>query len=350
MELRRNPYRKCKIEEALEVSIINQEDRKRRRSCTVEIPPMRPPTKIQRTLQYVYVLAMKLYRVLTIAGSKALHTPASPQTRSGPFPFANLPREIRDQVLSYLVVRRGRKMPILEAKVIIRDQKKRAAQLKTREKQNAKRAQSGRPAIAHRDGPPEHIVHLDAMSASRQLYYEAKDCFYQSNYFAISLDNFPATTFDTPSGWDCSRIKKMQLELQLKDAHRMNSYVDWSSFFAKFPSLVHLRIVPTFHSRYYEWARMELEDWRSAHFVFRAFFRELLACTPEHVIWKLGPSSDPQRDMHIEGTAHVSKHLLWDMYTELAPRMGLRRPASMIIDTPANGGVDLRLASTLMAR
>ena len=60
MELRRNPYRKCKIEEALEVSIINQQDRKRRRSCTVEIPPMRPPTKIQRTLQYVCALAIKL--------------------------------------------------------------------------------------------------------------------------------------------------------------------------------------------------------------------------------------------------------------------------------------------------
>ena len=293
---------------------------------------------------------VKLYRVLTIASRKALHTPSSQPTRNGPFPFVDLPREIRDQVLSYLVVRRGRQTPILEAKVIIREQKRRATQLKTREKQNAKRAQSGRPPVAHRDLPTENIVHLDAMRASRQLYYEAQDCFYQSNYFAISLDNFPATTFDTPSGWDCSRIKKLHLELQLKDAQRMNSYIDWSSFYAKFPSLVHLRIVPTFHTRYYEWARMELEDWRTAHFVFRAFFRELLACIPEHLIWKLGPSSDPQKDMQIEGTAHISKRLLWDMYTELAPRMGLRRPASTIIDHQVTLGVDLRLANTMVVR
>lgn len=142
----------------------------------------------------------------------------------------------------------------------------------------------------------------------------------------------------------------MQLELQLKDAQRMNSYIDWTSFFAKFPSLLHLRIIPTFHSRYHEWARAELEDWRTTHFVFRAFFRELLACTPEQLTWKLGPSSNPQDDMQIEGKAHVSKHVLWDMYTELAPRMGLRKPAGVIIDTAEMARVDLHQANPALAR
>ena len=275
--------------------------------------------------------------------------PSSP-TQNGSFAFVDLPREIRDHVISYLVVRRGQKTPVLEAKTIIRDRKKRIAQSKAREKQNSKRTQSGRPPVAYRATPTEQMVHLNAMCASRQLYYEAKECFYQRNCFAISLDSFPATTFETPSGWDCSRIKKMQLELQLKDAQRMNSYIDWTSFFAKFPSLVHLRIIPTFHPRYHEWARTELEDWRTAHFVFRAFFRELLACTPEQLTWKLGSSSNPQDDMQIEGKAHVSKNVLWDMYSELAPRMGLRKPAGMMIDAGGFASVDLRRTNATTTR
>jgi hypothetical protein len=235
-------------------------------------------------------------------------------------------------VLSYLFVRRGRQVPILEAKHIMRKQKRRAAVLKSREKQNIRRAQIGRPPVAHRDAPAEPIVCMDAMRASRSLYYEAKDCFYRCNYFAISLDSFPATTMEIPAGWDCSRIKRMQLELQLKDAHRMNRYIDWSSFFAQFPSLVHLRIIPSFHPRYYEWARSELEDGRTAHYIFRAFFRELLASIPEHVACKLGHSMNPQGDMQLEGKKSVSQKVLWDMYTDLRPRSGVQRHASQMFD------------------
>lgn len=238
-------------------------------------------------------------------------------------------------MLSYLVVRRGRQLPLLEAKAIIREQKKRATVLRNREKLNIKRAQTGRPPVAHRDAPNEPIVCLGAVSASRTLYHEAKDCFYRCNHFAISLDSFPATTMEIPAGWDCSRIKRLQLELQLKDAPRMNSYVDWTSFFAQFPSLVHLRIVPSFHPRYYEWARPELEDWNTAHFVFRAFFRELLASIPEGLACKLGQSMDPQEDMQLEGKAAVPNKLLWDMYTDLGPRSGIQRHTAQMFDFPA---------------
>ncbi|KAF1978593.1 hypothetical protein BU23DRAFT_228619 [Bimuria novae-zelandiae CBS 107.79] len=312
MGLRRNPYRKCKIEEVLEVPVVPTENKKRRSSCTVD---MQPPANIQRT-------GHKSTRALSS------YSPA----RNGPFAFFDLPREVRDHVFSYLVVRHGRQTPILEAKTIIRDQKKRAILVRNRENKNMKRFLGGKPPVALRDGPKKPIVHLTAMRASKSLYREAKDCFYQRNYFAISLDSFPATTFEIPTGWDCSRMKKMQLELQLKDAQRMNSYIDWASFFARFPSLVHLRIIPSFHPRYHEWARTELEEWSTAHFVFRSFFRELLASMPEHLVLKLGLSSNPAEDMQLEGRAAVSKSVLWDMYTELGPRMGLRRPASMMID------------------
>ncbi|KAJ4350157.1 uncharacterized protein N0V89_008778 [Didymosphaeria variabile] len=216
MALRRNPYRKCKIEEVVETPVAGQECKKSRRSCTIEVPPMRPAAKIQRVAQ--------------------------------------------------------------------------------------------------------------------SLYYEAKDQFYHCNYFAMSLDNFPATTLEMPTGWDCSRIKKMHLELQLKDAQRMNSYIDWTSLFAQFPSLVHLRIVPSFHPRYYEWARLELEDWKRAHFIFRAFFRELLASIPEQLTWKLGQSMDPQEHMQLEGRAPVAKKVLWDMYSELGTRRGRCRETAQVID------------------
>ncbi|KAL5399639.1 hypothetical protein PMIN06_003487 [Paraphaeosphaeria minitans] len=311
MALRRNPYRMCKFEEVLDTPIIGQESK--RRSFTAEIPVMRGPAKIQRVAQPSYM-------------------PSFPIAEKGPFAFLDLPREVRDHVFSYLVVRRGRQLPLLEAKSTIRKQKKRATVLKNREKQNVKRAQTGRPAVAHRDAPIEPIVCLDAMRASKALYHEAKDCFYRCNHFAISLDSFPATTMEIPAGWDCSRIKRLQLELQLKDSPRMTSYIDWTSFFAKFPSLVHLRIIPSFHPRYYEWARPELEDWSTAHFVFRAFFRELLASIPENLSCKLGQSMDPHQDMQLEGKAHVPNKVLWDMYTDLGPRSGIRRHATQMFD------------------
>ncbi|OAG08375.1 uncharacterized protein CC84DRAFT_575886 [Paraphaeosphaeria sporulosa] len=315
MALRRNPYRKCKFEEVLDTAVVGQESKKRKRSCAVEVPAMRVPAKIQR-----------------VAHNKPPCVPFVSTAQKSPFAFFDLPREVRDHVLSYLVVRRGRQLPLLEAKGILREQKKRATVLRNREKQNIKRAQTGRPPVAHRDAPTESIVCLDAMRASKTLYHEAKDCFYRCNHFAVSLDSFPATTMEIPAGWDCSRIKRLQLELQLKDSPRMNSYIDWTSFFAKFPSLVHLRIIPSFHPRYYEWARPELDDWNTAHFVFRAFFRELLASIPEDLSCKLGQSMDPQEDMQLEGKAPVSNKVLWDMYTDLGPRSGIRRHAAQMFD------------------
>lgn len=219
-----------------------------------------------------------------------------------------------------LVVRRGRHIPIIEAKSILREQKKRTTAQRTRERLNLKRAQTGRRPITPREAVAEPIVHLNVLQASKLTNYEASDCFYQQNWFAVSIDNFPATTIETPSGWDYGRITKMQLELQLKDAQRMNSYIDWIPFFAQFPALRSLRIIPTFHSRYYDWARSELSDWNTAHYIFRAFFRELLATIPEGLVLKLGPSSDPEENMKLEGKASVHRRVLWDMYAELGTR------------------------------
>ena len=112
----------------------------------------------------------------------------------------------------------------------------------------------------------------------------------------------------------------MQLELQLKDVQRMNSYVDWITFFAAFPSVRRLRIIPTFHTRYYDWARTELETWGNAHFIFKAFFRELLVSIPERLHLRLGPSPNPEDNMQMEAKMHVSRDLLREMYTELGTR------------------------------
>ncbi|KAH7138974.1 hypothetical protein B0J11DRAFT_31789 [Dendryphion nanum] len=247
--------------------------------------------------------------------------PVSPSptdcTPENPFPFFNLPREVRDHVYSYLVVHRGKRTPIIEAKPIIRGQKKRATAQRTRQRLNFRRSQNGRRPITPREPVAEPTVHLNVLRVSRSMNYEASDYLYKNNWFAISIDNFPITNLETPYGWNFQQIKKLQVELQLKDAQRMNSYVDWRTFFAAFSSLRFLRIVPTFHSRYFEWAEAELRDWNSAHFIFRAFFRELLASIPDSVQYKLGPSLDPSDDMQLEGKTPVSTHLLQDMYIEL---------------------------------
>jgi hypothetical protein len=238
-----------------------------------------------------------------------------------------------------MVVRRGRRTPIIEARSILREQKKRAAARRTRERLSLKRMQSGRRPVAPRDPATEPIVHLDVLQASKLLHYEASDCLYQQNWFALSLDNLPSTVVETPAGWDYGRITKMQLEIQLKDAQRMNSYVNWAPFFAMFPSLRWLRIIPTFHARYYEWAHLELEHWESVHYIFRSFFRELLASIPEHLILNLGPSSHPQHDMQLDGKASVEKGVLWDMYVELGMRRDVGGSGNLlsvhqIIDRP----------------
>lgn len=255
--------------------------------------------------------------------SRSCRIPQLGTCSSGLFPFFTLPREVRDHVYSYLVVRRGRQSSIIEARSILREQKKRAVAQRTRERLNLKRMQSGRRPMAPREPSTEPVVHLGILQGSRLLHYEASDVLYKHNWFAISIDNFPSTAIETPVGWNYSLITKMQLELQLKDPQRMNRYIDWVPFFSRFPSLRSLRIIPTFHARYYDWARSELLDWASAHYIFRAFFREFLASIPEHLTLKLGPSLDHHNNMELEGKATVSRRVLWDMYVELGMRRDL---------------------------
>ncbi|ORX97241.1 hypothetical protein BCR34DRAFT_168536 [Clohesyomyces aquaticus] len=244
-----------------------------------------------------------------------------------PFRFFDLPREIRDHVYSYLVVRRGRKVPIIEAKSILRAQRKKVTAQRTRERLNQKRIEAGRRPIAPRDQVTEPIIHLNILLACKQLHYEALNFLYENNWFAISLDSYSFTglrsSIDAPLGWQLQSITKLQLELQLKDSQRMNSYIDWTTFFYSFPTLTFLHIIPTFHPRYYDWARVELQSWESAHFVFRAFFRELLASIPDCIHLRLGPLRDPEMDMRLEGRCTVSMRLLRQMYDDLSQRRGI---------------------------
>ncbi|KAF2000112.1 hypothetical protein P154DRAFT_576442 [Amniculicola lignicola CBS 123094] len=278
MELRRNPQRKCKKEEAppnqQAPEVGTEEIKAEQQPATVPQNIQRRPTPRRHLL-----------------------------SDAGPFRFCDLPREVRDQVYSYLVVRRGRKVPIIESRAILRNQKKRAATQRTRERLNQKRVLSGKRPIIARDTASEPIIFPGVLQSSRQLQVEASDHLYQNNWFSISLESYSPIVIDAPLGWDFSRITKLQLELQLKDSQRMNNFIDWSSFFASFPALRFLRIIPTFNSRYYDWAHTELETWTTAHFVFRGFFRELLASVPGTTQLKLGPSLDPLDDMHLEGRA-----------------------------------------------
>ncbi|PVH94830.1 hypothetical protein DM02DRAFT_618355 [Periconia macrospinosa] len=322
MALRRNPYRKCKRDDATQLAT---------RKCANEWGKDHVEKVDQPPLSKVSVMSL-LNEDAVKDGCKDLHCMASLKKiqrkpfRSisnkslDPFPLLHLPRELRNHIYSYLVVHQGRRVPMLEAKSILREQKKRQTAQRTRERQNLKRIQTGRRPIASKDSPTAPIVDLTISQASRFLHWEASEYFYQSNWFAISMDNLPLTTIETPSGWDYSRITRLQLELQLKDAQRMNSYTDWAPFFAMFPRLRFLRIIPSFHPRYYDWAVSELADWRSAHYIFRAFFSLLLASIPEHLHLKLGFSLNPCEDMHLEGKMAVSKSLLWDMYAELGTR------------------------------
>ncbi|KAF2176630.1 hypothetical protein K469DRAFT_399487 [Zopfia rhizophila CBS 207.26] len=305
MALRRNPKRKCRKEDPV-VDVENDS------SITVEDINVDPSSTVDTSRKYQRK-STKSRQVYANTGQ--------------PFRFCDLPREIRDHVYSYLVVCRQRKTSVVEAKAILRSQKKRASAQRTRERLNEKRAQAGRPPISPRGSAADPFIHSNILLTSKQLYHEAGDCMYQNNWFAISLDNFCYTdiksTIDAPLSWDFSKITRMQIELQLKDSQRMNRYINWGSLFSAFSTLRFLRIIPTFHPRYYDWAHSELKTWESTHFVFRAFFRELLASIPGNINLKLGPSPCPEDDMQLEGRCHISTRLLRKMYLEIGKRRGI---------------------------
>lgn len=242
---------------------------------------------------------------------QSVHRPVNDE----PFPFSQLPREIRDQIYSSLVVPTSDNT--LAALPLLQERKRRIAAEVKRERLNRKRILNGRPPVRVRLPDPEPLLHLNLLRASRTLHTEAKDCLYSSNWFAITLDRLPLTTFETPFGWDLSRVTRLQMEVQLKDATHMNSYVDWEALFSAFKSLRFLRIIPTFHPRYQDWALPELSDWSTAHYIHKAFFRELLAAIPSQVDLKL--PIDMTGDLHIQGQL-INPTLIKDMYTDLGAR------------------------------
>jgi hypothetical protein len=125
------------------------------------------------------------------------------------------------------------------------------------------------------------------------------------------------------------------VEVQLKDAIRMDRYIDWTSFFSAFPSLRFLLIIPTLHSRYYEWAHPELCDWQSTPYVHKAFFRELLAAIPGQIDLKIGSPMGLAGEMTLQGKVTVGNGLLWAMYTDLGRRTdgtGRLLPVNRVVD------------------
>jgi hypothetical protein len=246
--------------------------------------------------------------------SQQPHRPTSDK----PFPFFELPREIRDQVYSSLVTRPNNGRSIIAAVPILSSRKKRVAARSKRERTNRTRIMDGKPPLRIRETNPEPVVHLKFLQASHRLHQEAKDCLYSTNWFAITLDRLPHTTFETPYGWALSRITRLQVELQLKDAAHMNSYVDWTALFSSFTSLRFLHVVFTFHPRYYDWAYSQLCDWTTTQYVHKAFFRELLAAIPSHIDVKFGvPNSTI--DLSSQGKV-INDVLVRDMYAELGTK------------------------------
>ena len=254
------------------------------------------------------------------------------RSTSTPFQFFELPQEIRDEVYSYLVVHQNNahSLPILDATAILKNRKKRLAARKTRERLNQQRLSDGKRPTCSRTTHTDPILHVDLLRTSQRLADEAADCMYSKNWFAISLDKLPLPTFEVPQGWDLSRVKRLQVEVQLKDAIRMNRYVDWASFFSSFSSLQFLRIIPTLHQRYYEWANPEVCDWSSTPFVHKAFFRELLAAIPGYVDLKIGFPISSAEDTQMQGKPGISSKFMWDMYMELGNRVdGAGKPLAV---------------------
>jgi hypothetical protein len=248
-------------------------------------------------------------------------------TSDKPFPFFELPREIRDQVYSCLVTRPSGGRSLIAAMPILNSRKKRVTAHAKRGRVNRRRIFDGKQPLRTRETHVEPVVNLKFLQSSHRLHQEAKDCLYSSNWFAITLDRLPHTTFETPYGWDLSRVTRLQVELQLKDAAHMNSYVDWSTLFSPFTSLRFLHVVFTFHPRYYDWAYSELCDWSKTQYVHKAFFRELLVAIPGHVDVKLG-TPNSLVDSQLQGKV-VSEILVRDMYAELGAMRTLhpRNPA-----------------------
>lgn len=239
-------------------------------------------------------------------------------TTDKPFPFFELPREIRDQVYSALVTRRnGFGRSIIAATPLLQDRKRRISAQASRERLNRKRALEGRPPVQARIDETEPVIDLNILRASQRLNIEAKDCLYTSNWFAITLSRLPLTTFETPYGWDLSRITKLQLEVQIKDAAHMNSYIDWTTFFISFPALRWLRIVPTLHTRYSDWALPELSEWSTAHYIHKAFFRELMVSVPADANLRVGVASQNVVELQLQAKV-VKEEFVQDMCAELS--------------------------------
>ncbi|KAF1830502.1 hypothetical protein BDW02DRAFT_99399 [Decorospora gaudefroyi] len=310
MELRWTLWRRCKIEASLPPAVTIK-------SWDANVASERDTENKAR--------AHGKRRSKTRAASRSkrnLHIGGLRNPNDKPFPFFELPQEIRDQIYSCLVVRRDpHGGPVLDATTILKNRKKRLAAQKARDRVNRQRLLSGKPPICARRTVPEPILHLDLLQGSQQMYNESTDCMYSTNWFAVSLAKLPSTTCHVPDGWNLSRAKRLQLEVQVKDAIRMNRYIDWMSFFSSFTSLRFLRIIITLHPRYYEWAREELCDWQTTHYVHKAFFRELLAAIPSDIDLRIGPPTDiSSPTVDLQGKTLVDKAILWDMYAELGSR------------------------------
>jgi hypothetical protein len=310
MALRRNPKRGCQ-EVMLPPSFASQ-----------FLPPTTSATKVNTNVTNREREAPRRRKPFASKPRRRtekalLHQRCQP-ANDKPFPFFELPQEIRDQVYSSLVVRQhSSERPIIAAATLLQDRKRRITAQANRERLNRKRALKGQPLTRTRIVESEPVLELNLLQASQRLNVEAKDCLYTNNWFAITLSKLPLTTFETPYGWDLSRITRLQLELQMKDAAHMNSYIDWATFFASFPCLRFLRVVFTFHPRYYDWALPELCQWAKTQYIHRAFFRDLLASIPGYIRLTVGLQADAASDLQLQGKV-VSEGLVGDMYAELA--------------------------------
>ncbi|OAL49660.1 hypothetical protein IQ07DRAFT_511551 [Pyrenochaeta sp. DS3sAY3a] len=311
MELRRNPQRLCKpecIPHPLRTTKIQVPN------ATLQRAPSAGKDETARKRRRLSIDS----RIDSNFKNRQVKPLALQTSDDRPFPFFELPLEIRHMVYSHLVVKRS--LPhesVLEAIPILKKRKKRTTAEVARHRLNQRRMAGGKRPITARKTGSEPEVDLSLLQVSQRVHDETTDHLYSNNWFAITLSKLPTLSIETPYGWNLQRVKKLQLELQLKDAPRMNSYIDWSTFFSTFSSLRFLRVVFTFHPRYIDWASPELSDWATTNYVYKAFFRELLVAVPSHAELKLGPPLTKMKDLKAQSRTAVSQKLLLDMYTEL---------------------------------